>query len=77
MRMAYLHFTGKDAEIPKPHFSAAALVTQENAATNAGRVGLLIESTRPSIRDGRVASVLSDCRRQCFDKIERRVHQIP
>ena len=28
MRMAYLHFNGKDAEIPKPHFLPLPLVTQ-------------------------------------------------
>jgi len=32
MKMAYLHFTGKDAEIPKPNFLPLPLVTQENAA---------------------------------------------
>ena len=29
--MAYLHFTGKDAEIPKPYFLELPLVTKDNA----------------------------------------------
>ena len=31
MRMAWLHFNGKDAEIPKPYFLPLPLVTKENA----------------------------------------------
>ena len=31
MRMAWLHFNGKDAEIPKPDFLPLPLVTKENA----------------------------------------------
>jgi ribose transport system substrate-binding protein len=31
MRMAWLHFNGRDAEIPKPNFLDLPLVTQENA----------------------------------------------
>lgn len=31
MRMAWLHFSGKDSEIPKPMFLELPLVTQENA----------------------------------------------
>lgn len=31
MRMAWLHFNGKDADIPKPNFLPLPLVTQENA----------------------------------------------
>jgi ribose transport system substrate-binding protein len=31
MRMAWLHFNGKDAEIPKPFFLPLPLVTKENA----------------------------------------------
>jgi ABC-type sugar transport system substrate-binding protein len=31
MRMAWLHFNGKDADIPKPYFLPLPLVTQENA----------------------------------------------
>ena len=31
MRMAWLHFNGKDAEIPKPNFLPLPLVTKENA----------------------------------------------
>jgi ABC-type sugar transport system substrate-binding protein len=33
MHMAYLHFTGKDAEIPKPYFLELPLVTKDNAET--------------------------------------------
>jgi ABC-type sugar transport system substrate-binding protein len=31
MRMAWLHFNGKDSEIPKPYFLPLPLVTKENA----------------------------------------------
>ena len=31
MRMAWLHFNGKDADIPKPYFLPLPLVTKENA----------------------------------------------
>ena len=31
MRMAWLHFNGKDAEIPKPYFLPLPLVTKDNA----------------------------------------------
>ncbi len=31
MHMAYLHFNGKDAEIPKPYFLPLPLVTKDNA----------------------------------------------
>ena len=31
MHMAYLHFAGKDAEIPKPYFLELPLVTKDNA----------------------------------------------
>ena len=31
MHMAYLHFTGKDSEIPKPYFLSLPLVTKDNA----------------------------------------------
>jgi ABC-type sugar transport system substrate-binding protein len=31
MRMAWLHFSGKDAEIPKPYFLPLPLVTKDNA----------------------------------------------
>jgi ABC-type sugar transport system substrate-binding protein len=31
MKMAWLHFNGKDAEIPKPYFLPLPLVTKENA----------------------------------------------
>jgi ABC-type sugar transport system substrate-binding protein len=31
MRMAYLHFNGKDAEVPKPYFLELPLVTKDNA----------------------------------------------
>jgi ribose transport system substrate-binding protein len=31
MHMAYLHFNGKDAEIPKPYFLTLPLVTKDNA----------------------------------------------
>jgi ribose transport system substrate-binding protein len=31
MKTAWLHFNGKDAEIPKPHFLPLPLVTKENA----------------------------------------------
>jgi ribose transport system substrate-binding protein len=31
MKMAWMHFNGKDAEIPKPYFLSLPLVTKENA----------------------------------------------
>ena len=31
MRMAWLHFNGKDGDIPKPNFLELPLITKENA----------------------------------------------
>ena len=33
MKMAWLHFNGKDADIPKPFFLPLPLITKENAET--------------------------------------------
>ena len=41
MRMAWLHFNGKDAEIPKPYFLPLPLVTKGERREDSGGLGLL------------------------------------
>ena len=50
MKMAWLHFNGKDADIQKPYFLPLPLITKENAEENTGGLGLLIN--RLSRRSG-------------------------
>ena len=40
MKMAWLHFNGKDADIPKPNFLPLPLVTKENAEKTPAALGV-------------------------------------
>ena len=72
MKMAWLHFNGKDADIQKPYFLPLPLITGERRE-NAGGLGLLID--RLSRRSG----VSPRLRRfgERLDAVSGRVHHIP